>query len=183
MRQGLKWQITWARMPRLSKQYLPSLCDMCINEQGKTFKSVWDKGPVPSPQKKRKKKIRLYGNWRKWSLYMSSARQGRADPGPREYVVRSVFFTKGFETETLFLTEWVIGKKKEWEGRRKRKCFLHVPSPQPNLSKPKSNMVAQWIILSSLMRCLYWKKVFGVFVKGPSPHKKRQLNIFVSVRQ
>ena len=47
------------------------------------------------------------------------------------------------ETETLFLTEWVIGKKKEWEGRRKRKYFLHVPSPHPNLSNPKSNMVAQ----------------------------------------
>ena len=56
MRQGLKWQITRTRMPRLSKQYLPSLCNMCINDQGKTFKSVWDKGPVPSPQKKKKKK-------------------------------------------------------------------------------------------------------------------------------
>ena len=29
---------------------------MCIDEQGKTFISVWDEGPVPSPQKKRKKK-------------------------------------------------------------------------------------------------------------------------------
>ena len=29
---------------------------MCINDQGKTFKSVWDMGPVPSPQKKKKKK-------------------------------------------------------------------------------------------------------------------------------
>lgn len=108
----------------------------------------------------------------------------------------SVFLHKGFhghveflmqkkvgETETLFPTEWVIGKKKKWEGRRKRKHFLHVPSPHPNLSNPKSNMVAQWMVLSSLVKCLCWKKVFGVFVKGPSPHKKRQLNIFVSVRQ
>ena len=64
--------------------------------------------------------------------------------------------------------------KKEWEGRRKRKCFLHVPSLQPNLSKPNSNMVAQWMILSSLVRCLCWKKVFGVFVKCLPSHKKRQ---------
>lgn len=55
MRQGLKWLITWARMPRLSKQYLPSLCDMCIDEQGKTFKPVLDKGPVPFPLPPRKK--------------------------------------------------------------------------------------------------------------------------------
>lgn len=95
----------------------------------------------------------------------------------------SVFLHKGFhghveflmqkkvgETETLFPTEWVIGKKKKWEGRRKRKHFLHVPSPHPNLSNPKSNMVAQWMVLSSLVKCLCWKKVFGVFVKCPSPH-------------
>ena len=35
------------------------------------------------PEKKKKKKIRLYGNWRKWSLYTSLARQGWADPGLR----------------------------------------------------------------------------------------------------
>ena len=64
MRQGLKWLITWARMPRLSKQYLPSLCDMCINEQGKTSKSVWDKGPVhfhlPLRKKEKKKDQTLW---------------------------------------------------------------------------------------------------------------------------
>lgn len=28
---------------------------MCIDEQGKTFKPVWDKGPVPFPLPPRKK--------------------------------------------------------------------------------------------------------------------------------
>ena len=177
MRQGLKWQITWARMPRLSKQYLPSLCDMCINEQGKTFISVWDEGPVPSPQKKRKKK-------KDQPLHELS--QTRTSWPRSQIVCSAVFLHKGFhghveflmqkkvgETETLFPTEWVIGKKKKWEGRRKRKHFLHVPSPHPNLSNPKSNMVAQWMVLSSLVKCLCWKKVFGVFVKCPSPPLKR----------
>lgn len=53
--------------------------------------------------------------------------------------MRSVFFTKGFETETLFLTEWVIGKKKRVGGKEKRKMLLACPlsSTQPLKTKIK----------------------------------------------
>ena len=57
MKQGLKWLITWARMPRFVKTIFTF--SLCINEQGKTSKSVWDKGPVHfhlPPRKKEKKK-------------------------------------------------------------------------------------------------------------------------------
>ena len=101
----------------------------------------------------------------------------------------SVFLHKGFcghveflmqkkvgETETLFLTEWVIGKKKKVGGKEKKKTLLACPLSSSQPLQPKINhMVAQWMILSSLVKCLCWKKVFGVFVKCPSTHKKRQL--------
>ena len=178
MRQGLKWQITWARMPRLSKQYLPSLCNMCINEQGKTFKSVWDKGPVPSPQKKRKKKIRLYGNWRKWSLYMSSTRQGRADPGPREYAVRSVFFSKGFETETLFLTEWAIGEKKSGrEGDKENtSCMSPLLTPTSQTQNQSHGGSVNDLKLPSETPVL--KESFWCVCQRPFPPQKKTTEYF-----
>ena len=170
MRQGLKWLITRARMPRLSKQYLPSLCNMCINDQGKTFISVWDEGPVPSPQKKRKKKDQTL--WKLEEMKPLHELSQTRTSWPRSQRVCSALsiLHKGFWDRDTFPNRVGDRWKKEWEGRRKRKCFLNVPSPQTNLSKPKSNMVAQWMILGSLVRCLCWKKVFGEFVKCPSPH-------------
>ena len=163
MRQGLKWLITWARMPRLSKQYLPSLCDMCINEQGKTSKSVWDKGPVHFHlplRKKEKKKIRLYGNW---SLYMKPLHelsQKRTSLPRSQIVCSAVFLTSkhSISSQRVFMKE-------------KKKMLLACPLSSSQPLKPKINhMVAQWMILGSLVRCLCWKKIFGVFVKCPSPH-------------
>ena len=185
MRQGLKRLITWARMPRLSKQYLPSLCDMCINEQGKTSKSVWDKGPVHFHLPPRKKEKKDQTVWKLKEMKPLHELSQTRTSWPRSQRVRSALsiLHKGFWDRDTFPNRVGDRWKKEWEGRRKRKYFLHVPSPHPNLSKPKSNMVAQWMILSSRVRHPCWKKVFGVFVKGPTPHKKRQLNIFVWVRQ
>lgn len=68
---------------------------------------------------------------------MRSARQGRADPGLREYAGHSVFFTKGFETETLFLTEWVIGEKKR--GREGEKENASCMSPLLNPTSQNQN--------------------------------------------
>ena len=150
------------------------------------------------PEKKKKKRNILHGNWRKWSLYMSLARQGQADPGPSMQC--SIFNkqTLSISSQRVLWPCWIFNAedgqrdrdtfpnrvgdrwKKEWEGRRKRKCFLHVPSLQPNLSKPNSNMVAQWMILSSLVRCLCWKKVFGVFVKCPSLPQKKTIALWQS---
>ena len=115
------------------------------------------------PEKKKKKKEHTL--WKLEEMKPLHELSQKRTSLPRSQIVcsavfltskHSVFLHKGFhghveflmqkkvgETETLFPTEWVIGKKKKWEGRRKRKHFLHVPSPHPNLSNPKSNMVAQ----------------------------------------
>ena len=37
---------------------------MCIDEQGKTFKPVWDKGPVPFPLPPRKKEKKNQTLWK-----------------------------------------------------------------------------------------------------------------------
>ena len=104
---------------------------------------------------------------------MRSARQGRADPGPREYAVRSVFFTKGFETETLFLTEWVIGEKRSGrEGEKENtSCMSPLLTPTSQTQNQSRGGSVNDLGLPSKMPVL--KENFWCVCQMPFPPLKR----------
>ena len=104
---------------------------------------------------------------------MRSARQGRADPVPREYAVRSVFFTKGFETETLFLTEWVIGEKRSGrEGEKENtSCMSPLLTPTSQTQNQSRGGSVNDLGLPSKMPVL--KENFWCVCQIPFPPLKR----------
>ena len=104
----------------------------------------------------------------------------------------SVFLHKGFhghveflmqkkvgETETLFLTEWVIGKKKKVGGKEKKKTLLACPlsSSQPLKPKIKHGGSVNGLELPCEMPVL--KESFWCVCQMPFPPTKKD-NCFVT---